>query len=89
MLEDSLYNTDFYIPKAKLAIEINGKSHFYPYSTRFNNFTNMKMKGLKQSGYNTMNLNSWVLEGFIHGNNRAGIKDLLTRTIKTYEENPN
>lgn len=47
LLEDSLYRSDFYIPKAKLAIEINGKSHFYPYTTRFNNFSNMKMKGLK------------------------------------------
>lgn len=89
LLEDALYKADFYIPKARLAIEINGKSHFYPYTTRFNNFTNMKMKGLKQAGYNILNLNSWMLEGFILNNNREGMKDLLTKTITTYEANPN
>ena len=45
-LEDALFKCDFYLPKAKLAIEINGKSHYYPYTTRFNNFSNLKMKSL-------------------------------------------
>ena len=43
-LDKALHKTDFYLPKANLAIEINGKNHFYPYSTRFNNFTNLKQK---------------------------------------------
>lgn len=30
-----------------------------------------------------------MLEGFIINNNREGIKDLLTRTLATYEANPN
>jgi very-short-patch-repair endonuclease len=51
-LERGGYKTDFYLPEANLAIEINGKSHFYPYSTRFNNFTNMKLKILLNEGYN-------------------------------------
>ncbi len=65
LLEDALFKCDFYIPKAKLVIEINGKSHFYPYSTRFNNFSNLKLKSIYHEGYNVMNLNSWTLEGFI------------------------
>lgn len=89
LLEDSLFKCDFYIPKAKLALEINGKSHFYPYTTRFNNFTNLKMKSLYHEGYNVMNLNSWTLEGFIKHENRAGLKDLLGKTISTFEANPN
>jgi hypothetical protein len=36
-----------------------------------------------------MNLNSWMLEGFIKHQNRAGLKDLLTKTISTFEANPN
>jgi very-short-patch-repair endonuclease len=89
LLEDALFKCDFYLPKAKLAIEINGKSHFYPYSTRFNNFSNLKMKSMYHEGYNVMNLNSWTLEGFIKHENRAGLKDLLTKTINTFEANPN
>ena len=89
LLEDALFKSDFYLPKAKLAIEINGKSHFYPYSTRFNNFSNLKMKSLYHEGYNVMNLNSWTLEGFIKHENRAGLKDLLSKTISTFEANPN
>ena len=81
MLEDALFKCDFYLPKAKLCLEINGKSHFYPYSTRFNNFSNLKMKSLYHEGYNVMNLNSWTLEGFIKHNNKAALRDLLTKTI--------
>ena len=85
LIEDSLFKADFYIPSAKLAIEINGKTHYYPYTTRFNNFTNLKMKTLRASGVNTLNLNSWTLDGFIRNDNRAGLKDLLSKTITTYE----
>lgn len=85
LLEDSLFKTDFYIPSAKLAIEINGKTHYYPYTTRFNNFTNLKMKTLRTQGHNVLNLNSWTLEGFIRNENRAGLKDLINKTINTYE----
>ncbi len=85
LIEDSLFKTDFYIPSAKLAIEINGKTHYYPYTTRFNNFTNLKMKTLRNQGHNVLNLNSWTLEGFIRNQNREGLKDLITKTIKTYE----
>jgi very-short-patch-repair endonuclease len=73
LLEDALFKCDFYVPKAKLVIEINGKSHFYPYSTRFNNFSNLKLKSIYHEGYNVMNLNSWTLEGFIKHQNRAGL----------------
>jgi very-short-patch-repair endonuclease len=85
LLEDTLFKTDFYVPSAKLAIEINGKTHYYPYTTRFNNFTNLKMKSLRSSGHNVLNLNSWMLEGFIRNDNRAGLKDLISKTIATYE----
>jgi very-short-patch-repair endonuclease len=89
LLEDALFKCDFYLPKSKLVIEINGKSHFYPYTTRFNNFSNLKMKSLYHEGYNVMNLNSWTLEGFIRNDNRAGLKDLLSKTVTTFETNPN
>lgn len=85
LIEDTLFKTDFYVPSAKLAIEINGKTHYYPYTTRFNNFTNLKMKSLRSSGHNVLNLNSWMLEGFIRNDNRAGLKDLISKTIATYE----
>jgi hypothetical protein len=85
LIEDSLFKADFYIPSAKLAIEINGKTHYYPYTTRFNNFTNLKMKTLRASGVNTLNLNSWTLDGFLRNDNRAGLKDLISKTITTYE----
>ena len=73
---------DFYIPKAKLAIEINGRNHFFPYSSRFNQFTNNKHKLLIANGHNIMHLNSWTLEGL----NKESIKldDLLNKTITTY-----
>lgn len=89
MLEDSLFKTDFYIPSAKLAIEINGKTHYYPYTTRFNNFTNLKMKSLRANGVHVLNLNSWTLEGFLRNDNRAGLKDLISKTITTYENGGN
>jgi RAP domain len=85
MLEDSLFKVDFYIPSAKLVIEINGKNHFYPYSTRFNNFTNMKSKTIRANGHGLMHLNSWKLEGMLKDDSRAGLKDLLSKTIATYE----
>lgn len=85
LIEDSLFKADFYIPSAKLAIEINGKTHYYPYTTRFNNFTNLKMKSLRASGVATLNLNSWTLDGFLRNDNRAGLKDLISKTITTYE----
>lgn len=43
-VEDSLCTSDFYVPKADLLIEINGRSHFYPYSTRYNNYSNLRAK---------------------------------------------
>lgn len=86
LLNDAIFKTDFYIPSAKLAIEINGKSHFYPYTTRFNNFTNMKNKVVRGVGHNILNLNSWTLEGMLKDEERKGLKDLLQKTIKTYQD---
>ena len=86
-MEDALFKGDFYIPSAKLVIEINGKSHYYPYSTRFNNFFNFKNKLLRNNGYNILHLNSWKLEGMLKDQERKGLKDLLTKTITTYESN--
>jgi very-short-patch-repair endonuclease len=85
LIEDALFKTDFYIPSAKLAIEINGKTHYYPYTTRFNNFTNLKMKTMRHAGINVLNLNSWTLEGFIRNENRSGLMDLIRKTVTTYE----
>lgn len=60
-LVDKLFKVDFYVPSAKLIIEINGRNHYYPYSTKFNQFTNFKHKLLISKGYNIFHLNSWVL----------------------------
>lgn len=89
MLEDALFKSDFFIPKAKLLIEINGRSHFYPYSTRFNNFYNLKTKIIRSKGYAVLNLNSWKLEGMLRDPERVGLKDLLTKTIATYTTKQN
>lgn len=79
--EETLSSLDFYIPEARLAIEINGRNHYYPFSTRYNNFTNFKSKMLKSSGYQVFHLNSWKLEGMM--NNPEGVKELLRKTIDT------
>lgn len=49
--EETLLSLDFYIPDSRLAIEINGRNHYYPFSTRYNNFTNFKTKMLRSSGH--------------------------------------
>ena len=67
-----------------MVIEINGKNHFYPYSTRYSNFFNMKTKILRNNGYNIMNLNSWKLEGLLKDPARVGLKDLINKTVATY-----
>lgn len=89
MLPAALFKADFYVPQANLAIEINGKSHFYPYSTRFNNFTNLKNKMIRNNGYNILNLNSWMLEGMLRDPERKGLKDLIQKTVKTYTDKTN
>lgn len=33
---------DFYLPKEKVVLEINGKDHFYPYTYKKNNTTTLK-----------------------------------------------
>lgn len=91
ILEDALFKPDFHIPSLKLLIEINGIQHFYPYTSRFNNFTNLKNKTTKSFGYSTLHLNSWKLEGLIRGEDRAGIKSLIQKTLdghKARNENP-
>jgi len=85
MVEDSLFKADFYFPSAKLAIEINGKSHFYPYSTRYNNFTNLKNKTFKLNKHNLLNINSWKLEGMLRNDNKSSLKDWISKSIATYE----
>ena len=52
-LQESLveqYRCDFYIPNARLVIEINGKEHFYPYTYKKNQFTLVKTKMLRGNG---------------------------------------
>lgn len=85
-MQDALARTDFYIPSARLSIEINGRNHYYPLSTKYSNFFNLKNKLLKLHNYNFIHLNSWKLEGFINNGNKDGVRDLLEKTIKTYTE---
>ncbi len=84
-MEDALFKADFYVPSAKLVLEINGKSHYYPYSTRFNNFSNFRNKLIRSNGYNILHLNSWKLEAMLREENRKGLKDWITKTINTFE----
>jgi very-short-patch-repair endonuclease len=84
LLTDCFVRPDFFLPQANLAIEINGRSHYYPMSTRYNNYTNLTTKLLRMNGHNILHLNSWVLEGMMA--NKDGIKDLLTKTINTYSQ---
>ena len=46
-LEDT-FLVDYYIPQARLVFEINGKDHFYPYTYKKNNVTNLKSKLLRE-----------------------------------------
>lgn len=86
-LEDALVQPDFYVPSAKLCIEINGKNKFYPYSTRYNNFTNFKHKITIANDHHIIHLNSWKMEGMMkYPDGKSNLKDLLAKTIKTYEE---
>ena len=41
---------DYYLPQARLVFEINGKDHFYPYTFKKNNVTNLKSKLLREWG---------------------------------------
>ena len=79
-----MVNPDFYLPSCNLAIEINGRNHYYPMSTRYSNFINFKYKLLRMHRVNYLSLNSWVLEGMI--NDKEKIKDLLSKTIATYSQ---
>lgn len=83
LLEDTLVSPDFYIPEARLCIEINGRNKFYPYSTRYNNFLNFNHKLLKKRDYNTSMLNSWKLEGWMkYDEGKTHFKDILSKTIE-------
>ena len=46
-IEDT-FLVDYYIPQARLVFEINGKDHFYPYTYKKNNVTNLKSKVLRE-----------------------------------------
>lgn len=83
LLQDVLYKPDFFIPSLNMAVEINGISHFYPYSSRFNNFSNTKNKILKSHGYGIVHLNAWKLEGLLKYNNAAGLKEFLAKSIES------
>ncbi|CDW79398.1 UNKNOWN [Stylonychia lemnae] len=85
-LEDALLQPDFYIPSAKLCIEINGRNKFYPFTQKYNNFTGLKHKMILQNGHNVMYLNSWKLEGMINNpDGKTNLKELLTKTLHTYQ----
>ena len=68
---EDMFLVDFYIPEARLIFEINGNDHFYPYTYKKNNVTNLKSKILRQWGrsspdvqdYTLINLNVQMLQG--------------------------
>jgi very-short-patch-repair endonuclease len=76
--------SDFYIPEHKFIIEINGRSHYYPYSTKYNNYMNFKTKMFRNQGFRVLHLNSWKLEGMINHNKEA-VADLIGKSIKGRE----
>lgn len=78
------YVVDFFVPKSKLCIEINGMNHFYPYTKKFSQLTNIKHKVLLKENFNILHLNSWYLEGL--KNDKENLIDLLSKTIATYEK---
>jgi len=77
----TLYTPDFYLPELKLAIEINGNNHYYPYSTRFMNFTNARNKVMRHYGFQVANLSSTMIEGLLRTENKEGIKSLVQRIV--------
>ena len=68
---EDMFLVDFYIPEARLIFEINGNDHFYPYTYKKNNVTNLKSKILRQwsrsspdvQDYTLINLNVQMLQG--------------------------
>ena len=88
---ENIFKTDFYIPSVRLCIEINGQTHFYPYTlSKQNQITNFKQFMLKNSGdlqerssYNVLNLNSRILNGLMK--EPKNLKSMLERTIKMYQ----
>lgn len=83
---DGMIRPDFYVPKARLMVEINGKSKYYPYTTKYNNFLNLNHKLTLQNNFNVIYLKSWVLEGMMQADDgKDQLKDLLAKTIETYK----
>ncbi len=88
---EGIFKTDFYIPSVRLCIEINGQTHFYPYTlTKPNQTTNFKQFMLKNNGdlqersnYNVLNLNARILQGLMK--EPKNLKSLIEREIKKYE----
>ena len=54
---EGAFLVDYYIPQARLVFEINGKDHFYPYTFKKNNVTNLKSKLLREWGKSCDNQN--------------------------------
>ena len=84
---EQMFMVDFYLPKQRLVIEINGKDHFYPYTYKKNNVTNLKSKMLREwskSGpqerhYFVLNLNVQFLHGL--SKEPRKLQDFLARMI--------
>ena len=83
-LEDTLAKAEFYIPESKLAIEITGRNSFYPSSTKYSNFLNMRVKMLKINNHNMFVAHSWKLEGIMA--NKDMVKNNLSRAIQDSTE---
>lgn len=88
--EVDYFKADFFIPRARLFIEINGRQHFYPYTLRPNQFTQFKMDMIlhgalhNQKGecepYQLLHLNAPMLEGL--SNNPEKVYDMLKKVVK-------
>ena len=80
-----MFLVDFYLPKRRLVIEINGKSHFYPYINKKSSVTNFKSKVLREQGrsglpgYFVLNLNAQILHGLSKEPDK--LEDFLARML--------
>lgn len=78
---DAMWRSDFYVKSAKLIIEVNGNNHFYPYTTRKDQFTNFKQLLVIASKYNLLNLEPGKLMGLTMNGETKNIDSLISRVI--------
>ena len=84
LIKEAMVKATFYVPEAKLVLNLNNKLCYYPYTIKFNNILNINKKLFSMNNYSVFNINAWRLMGV--NNNREGTKAMITRAIEHAKE---